>query len=367
MFSRRLAWDARPNPLSLLLERKRCEGARILDLTESNPTRAGIEYPESALLDGLAQPAALRYDPAPCGLESARKAVSQYYASRGVTVEPSRILLTASTSEAYSYLFKLLADPGSEILIPRPSYPLFEFLAQLESVMATSYPLRYDGIWHIDFESLEGLITPQTKAIVVVNPNNPTGTVTSRSDIEYLLANKPQGSVVMIDEAYIHFSKSAVPCTDLAARDQDVVILRTFSKLYGMAGLRAGAAIARPELLQKVTQWSAGAMPTTAMVGATASLKVNNLVTERRKFMTDIREDTCNWLTAKNVEVIPSETNCFMINVKRSGRSFAAEMAKQNVYIGRAWPIWPNWVRVSVGTKDEMAKFKDAFAKAYNA
>jgi histidinol-phosphate/aromatic aminotransferase/cobyric acid decarboxylase-like protein len=134
-----------------------------------------------------------------------------------------------------------------------------------------------------------------------------------------------------------------------------------------MAGLRAGAAIARPELLQRVTPFSAGAMPITAMVGANASLKVSNLVTERRKIMTDIREDTCDWLTAKKVEFIPSETNCFMINVKRNGKSFYQDMAAQNVYIGRAWPVWPNWVRVSVGTRQEMAKFKDAFAKAYNA
>jgi alanine-synthesizing transaminase len=202
VFSRRLAWDARPNPLSLLVERKRREGARILDLTESNPTRAGIEYPESALLDALAQPAALRYDPEPCGLESAREAVSQYYAARSVTVEPSRILLTASTSEAYAYLFKLLADPGGEILIPRPSYPLFEFLAGLESVATRSYPLRYDGIWHIDFESLESLITPQTKGIVVVNPNNPTGSFLKREEEERLRSLAAGDLAIISDEVF---------------------------------------------------------------------------------------------------------------------------------------------------------------------
>ncbi|HEY6344532.1 MAG TPA: pyridoxal phosphate-dependent aminotransferase [Bryobacteraceae bacterium] len=202
MFSRRLAWDARPNPLSLLLERKRREGARIFDLTESNPTRAGIEYPESAILDALAQPAALRYDPAPCGLESGRQAVSQYYAARGVDIEPSRIFLTASTSEAYAYLFKLLADPGCEILIPRPSYPLFEFLARLESVVARPYPLRYDGIWHIDFESLENLITPQTKAIVVVNPNNPTGSFLKREEAKRLRSLAARDVAIISDEVF---------------------------------------------------------------------------------------------------------------------------------------------------------------------
>jgi histidinol-phosphate/aromatic aminotransferase/cobyric acid decarboxylase-like protein len=144
------------------------------------------------------------------------------------------------------------------------------------------------------------------------------------------------------------------------------VILRTFSKIYGMAGLRAGAAIARPDLLEKIRPYSAGAMPITGMVGATASLKSKNLVAERRKIMADIREDTFSFLTAKNVDFIPSESNCFMINVKRPGKEFYQEMAAQNVFIGRAWPVWPQHVRVSVGSKEEMAKFKEAFAKVYN-
>jgi histidinol-phosphate aminotransferase len=134
-----------------------------------------------------------------------------------------------------------------------------------------------------------------------------------------------------------------------------------------MAGLRAGAAIARPDLLEKIRPYNAGAMPITAMVGATASLKVKNLVPERRKVMGDVREDVFSWLTAKNVEFISSESNCFMINVKRPGKEFYMDMAAQKVYIGRVWPVWPTWVRVTVGTKEEMAKFKDAFSKSYNA
>ena len=134
VFSSRLHWDSRPNPLSTLLAKKRREGAAILDLTESNPTHARLDYPGDELLAALADRRALRYDPEPRGLASAREAVSEYYAARGAEVPPSRILLTASTSEAYSYLFKLLADPGDEILVPRPSYPLFDYLAALEAV-----------------------------------------------------------------------------------------------------------------------------------------------------------------------------------------------------------------------------------------
>jgi histidinol-phosphate aminotransferase len=246
-----------------------------------------------------------------------------------------------------------------------PGYEAGEFAAKYVGASVVNVPLRkpaYD-------QDVKAMLSaaPNAGLYYICNPNNPTGTVTSRSDIEYLVANKPQGSVVMIDEAYIHFSKSAVPCTDMVASNKDVVILRTFSKLYGMAGLRAGAAIARPDLLKRVTQWSAGAMPITAMFAANASLRVSNLIPERRKYMTDIREETCNWLARQNVEFIPSETNCFMINVKRSGRDFSTEMAQQNIYIGRSWPVWPNWVRVSVGTPEEMAKFRNAFGRCYNA
>ncbi len=246
-----------------------------------------------------------------------------------------------------------------------PGYEAGELAAKYVGAKVVNVPLRKPAYDH-DVKAMLAA-APDAGLFYVCNPNNPTGTVTSRSDIEYLLANKPQGSIVMIDEAYIHFSKSAVPCTDMAASDKDVVVLRTFSKLYGMAGLRAGAAIARPALLRRVNQWSAGAMPITAMYGANASLNVTNLVADRTKYMSGIREDTCNWLARKNVEFIPSETNCFMINVKRSGRDFFKEMAAQKVYIGRSWPVWPNWIRVSVGTPDEMAKFRDAFAKCYNA
>jgi histidinol-phosphate aminotransferase len=246
-----------------------------------------------------------------------------------------------------------------------PGYEAGERAAKFIGAKTVNVPLR-KGTWDHDVKAMLAA-APNAGLFYICNPNNPTGTLTSRADIEYLVANKPAGSVVMIDEAYIHISKNAVPCTDLAAHDKDVVVLRTFSKLYGMAGLRAGAAIARPDLLEKMRPYSAGAMPITAMVGATASLKAKNLVPERRKLMGDVREDVFSWLTAKNVEFIPSESNCFMIDVKRPGKQFYLDMAAQKVYIGRVWPVWPTWVRVTVGTKEEMGKFKEAFASSYNA
>jgi histidinol-phosphate aminotransferase len=208
---------------------------------------------------------------------------------------------------------------------------------------------------------------PSPGVIYVCNPNNPTGTVTPKADIEWLVANKPAGSILLLDEAYIHLSQSAVMSSYMAAADKDVIILRTFSKLYGMAGLRAGAVIARPDLLAKINVYTAGALPVTAMVGANASLKVKNLVAERRATIAAIRAENFEFLDKHNIEFIPSEANMFMMNVKRPGRDFYEQMAKHKVYIGRVWPVWPTWVRVTVGTREEMAKFREACAQCYNA
>src|SRR5689334_1994222 len=184
VFSSRLQWDSQPNPLSTLLAEKRRGGAAILDLTESNPTRAGLAYPGSDLLAALTDLRALQYDPDPRGLLAAREAVAEYYAQRGVDVPVSRILLTASTSEAYSCLFKLLADPGDEVLVPRPSYPLFEHLTRLDGIVARSYDLEYHGRWTVDVHSLEHAMTDRTRAVLIVNPNNPTGSFVSAGELD---------------------------------------------------------------------------------------------------------------------------------------------------------------------------------------
>ena len=179
------------------------------------------------------------------------------------------------------------------------------------------------------------------------------------------MANKPAGSIVLLDEAYIHLSKSAVMSSYMAAADKEVIILRTFSKLYGMAGLRAGAAIARPDLMQKMNMYLAGALPVTAMVGANASLKSKTVIPERRATIAAIRTETFEFLDKHNIEFIPSEANMFMMNVKRPGKEFYQDMTKHKVYIGRVWPVWPTWVRVTVGTREEMAKFREACVQCY--
>jgi alanine-synthesizing transaminase len=185
MFSSRTRWDLRPNRLAEALARKRAAGVPVLDLTESNPTRAGLPYPED-LLDALASAPSRRYEPAPFGLADARAAVAEDFARRGCAVDADRVWLTASTSEAYSFLFKLLADPGDDVLVPRPGYPLFDFLAPLESVALRSYALAYDGSWHLDLAALRAAVGPRTRAIVVVSPHNPTGAFLKRDELRAL-------------------------------------------------------------------------------------------------------------------------------------------------------------------------------------
>ena len=198
--------------------------------------------------------------------------------------------------------------------------------------------------------------------IYICNPNNPTGTLTPKEDIEWLVANKPKGAVVMIDEAYTHIAGAPFN-SDLVSKDKDVIILRTFSKIYGMAGIRAGAAIARPDLLEKIRPWTSGALPVTGMAAATASLKSKTVVPERRKIIGDVRNDVFAFMDKHNFKYVPSVSNKFMVDVKRPGKEVYDAMAKEKVYIGRIWPSWPTYVRVSIGTQEEMNKFKTAFLK----
>jgi aspartate/methionine/tyrosine aminotransferase len=211
MFSARTRWDLSTNRLSALLEAKRRSGARVLDLTESNPTRAGLSAPPD-LLASLTRPASLVYEPAPFGLAGAREAVAADYARRGVVVPPDRILLTASTSEAYGFLFKLLCDPGDEVLVPRPGYPLFEYLAHLESVRAVPYESGHDGEWHLSPSSLAAAAGPRTRAIVVVSPNNPTGAFLKRDELLATTAFAAErGLALVADEVFADYAFAEDP------------------------------------------------------------------------------------------------------------------------------------------------------------
>ncbi len=221
-------------------------------------------------------------------------------------------------------------------------------------------PLRAD--FSHDVEAMIAA-DPDAGAYYVCNPNNPTGTLTARKDIEYLLAHKSKDAVVVVDEAYIHFSHHAQPSSDLVAQGKDVVVLRTFSKIYGMAGFRAGFAMGRPDLLAKLRPYGAGMQPVLGLTAATASMKVKGLVAERRAQLKQVRDDTFAFLEKKNIKYVPSEANFFMMEVNRPGAEFAKAMVENKVMIGRIWPAWPTKVRVTVGTQAEMAKFQAAVSK----
>lgn len=244
MYSSRLDWSARPNVIAQLLAEKRRCGDAILDLTESNPTQAGFVYPIDEISQALADPRAFRYDPEPMGLLSARQTISGYYAHRGVAVPADRVLLTASTSEAYAYLFKLLADPGDEVLVPRPSYPLFEYLARLESVHIRQYPLFYDHGWHIDFGALEASVTPRTRAVVIVNPNNPTGSYLKRRELSKLVNVCDRNNLALIsDEVFADYPFGADPerVTTIAGLEGITAFaVSGLSKIVGLPQMKLG-------------------------------------------------------------------------------------------------------------------------------
>jgi alanine-synthesizing transaminase len=232
MFSDRLPANLAANRLFTAAEGLRARGTPIVDLTESNPTRAGLAY-GSTLLAPLADPRGLVYEPHPRGLASAREAIAADYERRGFDVRADRLVLTASTSEAYSLLFKLLANPGDDVLVPRPSYPLFEHLTQFDAVTARSYDLEYHGRWQIDLESVERALTARTRAILIVSPNNPTGSFVKQDELQRLaeLAS-PRGMALIADEVFADYVLDA-DAAGSAARTIERKDLLTF----GLGGL----------------------------------------------------------------------------------------------------------------------------------
>ncbi len=210
-FSRRASFALEPSAVAEAFAQVRASAAPFWDLTETNPTRVGLRAPE-ALATMLADPAGARYEPEPFGLSSARRAVASSYRERGIEVLPSRVVLGSSTSEAYSWAFKLLADAGDEVLVPTPSYPLFEYLAGLEGVVVTNYPLVHAERFRVDVAALERRIGPRTRAIVVVSPNNPTGTLVREEDAEAIdRIAAERGLAVIADEVFGLYLREPLP------------------------------------------------------------------------------------------------------------------------------------------------------------
>ncbi|MDI7269132.1 MAG: pyridoxal phosphate-dependent aminotransferase [Myxococcota bacterium] len=259
MFSGRSRFERDRNAPAVAIERARAAGRRIVDLTVSNPTAAGIPYDAEAILAALSDPRALRYEPEPFGLPAAREAVAGLMAERGVQAPAGRIVLTASTSEAYAFLFNLLCDPGDEVLVPAPSYPLLDMLARLESVRLVPYRLEYDGEWRVDVDSLRAAVTGRSRAVATVSPNNPTGSCLKR---EELAAIASLGLPIVSDEVFASY-----PLRDDARRAVSALEAGGSTLVFALGGLSKLAALPQMKLA-----WTAVGGPAAAVDEALARL-----------------------------------------------------------------------------------------------
>ena len=275
-------------------------------------------------------------------------------------LKPEQLRVYAGSSEPLHHTVAAFTSPQRSYVTADPGYEAGMFAAKAIGAKVVKVPLT--KTYAHDVKAMLAA-APDAGVFYVCNPNNPTGTLTSHSDIESLVENKPKGSVVLVDEAYIHFS-DAVSVMDLVRAGKDVILLRTFSKIYGMAGLRCGAVFGRPDLLEKIEDYGGwNFMPITAMVAASASLKDAQLVPERKRINATIRGQVFAWLDRNGYSYVPSESNCFMLDTKSPAKAAIDAMAKQNVFIGRIWPVWPTYTRITVGTAPEMEQFQAAWRK----
>jgi len=296
MFAERTNWQLTPNRLSLEVERLRRQGVAILDLTESNPTRCGLNYNSEEILRALADPRSLVYEPNPHGAPEARQAIAEYYAERNVAVDPECIFLTASTSEAYSYVFRLLASVGESILVPTPSYPLFNFLADLNDLRIVPYPLVYDQGWRLDRQALESRLHPGVRALLAVHPNNPTGSFLTRDDLEFLTRCCRTHSLALVsDEVFADYALE--PDTQRVSSVAQVSGVLSFtlsglSKIAALPQIKAAWIVANgpPETLRNARDRLEVIADTYLSVSTPVGLALPRLLEMRRSLQPQILE-----------------------------------------------------------------------------
>ena len=290
-----------------------------------------------------------------------RELATEFATQNGLPVD--HVAVYGGSSDPLDRAALAFTSASAPIVIPDPTFEAVADTAARHGATVHRVPLRADGSHDV---RAMAAAAPDAGLVYVCNPNNPTGSVTARAELDWLLANKPASSVLLVDEAYIHYSDERSMLDRVAAGD-DIVVLRTFSKLYGMAGLRLGLALGRPELLAKLAAYGGNPLPVTALAAGLASLRDADVVPQRRRENAALRERTIAWLQARGFACLPSAANCFMVDVGGDGKAFAAAMAERGVVIGRAWPVWPQRVRVTVGTEAEMARFREVFAEIATA
>jgi histidinol-phosphate aminotransferase len=270
------------------------------------------------------------------------------------------VLPFAGSSDPLHYTVLAFTDKSKPLVIADPGYEAPMWAAKVSGAAVLKVPLADPkGAASHDIKAM--LAASSTPGVIYIcNPNNPTGTCTPRSDIEYAVANAPKDTIILIDEAYIHLC-DAPRSLDFVKEGKNVIVLRTFSKLYGMAGIRMGLAIGRPDLLKKYQAYGMNSLPITALAAAKASLLQADLISVRKKLIGDTRTETLAWLKSEGHATTPSESNCFMLETGRPGKEVLAAMAAKDIYIGRIWPAWPTQVRITVGTPTEMLAFRKAF------
>jgi histidinol-phosphate aminotransferase len=273
------------------------------------------------------------------------------------------VRLFAGSSEPLHYTVLAYTSPKRSYVTADPGFEAGMYMSKISGARVVPVPLTKN--YAHDVRAMLSA-APDAGVLYICNPNNPTGTLTAHSEIEYATEHKPKDAVVLVDEAYIHFS-DAPSALDLVKADKDVIVLRTFSKLYGMAGLRCGFALGRPDLLERLDNFGGNFMPITAVVAAIASLKEPQLIAERKRINASVRSETFQWLGRNGYAYISSESNCFLVDTKRPAKVAIEAMAQQNVMIGRVWPIMPTWARITVGTQEEMARFQEAFKQVMDS
>jgi len=355
MTERRLAWAATPE-----------EGSRPRPNASGDAT-AGVNAGTRVLINANENP--LGPCAAACAAIAAIAPKGGRYDSEGETqrlistfakqnnLPQDHIGVYAGASEPLHFAVLAFTSARRGYVAADPTYEAGMLAALSSRARISRVKLREDHA-----HDLRAMVAADSHAglMYICNPNNPTGTLTPREDIEWALANKPKGAILLVDEAYIHLT-DAKSCIDLVAAGKDLIVLRTFSKIYGMAGIRCGLALGRPDLLAKLRPFGVNSVPITSTAAATASLLDAELVPTRRRYFAATRKATYEFLEQNGYKFIPSHTNCFLLDTGRPGEQVIQAMQEKDVYIGRSWPIWPNMVRVSIGTPDEMARFQAAY------
>jgi histidinol-phosphate aminotransferase len=282
-------------------------------------------------------------------------------------LDPASVLAFAGSSEPLHFTVLAFTSKSRPLVIADPGYEAPTWAAQVSGAPILKVPLADpQGAAAHDIKAMLAA-SSNPGVIYICNPNNPTGTLTPRADIEHAVVNAPKDTVLLIDEAYIHLC-DATSTLDLVKEGRNVIVLRTFSKLYGMAGLRMGFAVGRPDLLAKIASLGgSNFLPITAIVAAKASLLDPQLVPTRKKLIADTRTETIAWLKSHGYATTPSDSNCFMLDVKRPGKEVQAALAAKDMFVGRIWPAWPTSLRITVGLPSEMMAFQKAFSEVMNS